>query len=164
MSHTIAGARGAVRDHEDVLRRAQAWAAARESEVTLADASVVFGRDHAESAALHAERSRTSGTMATRSVSMEALLYLAGRRQVADAIQFAGIREGTATEAVIVFGDAPIDELIRLLGWSRDDPVLGASGKDLAALGIAPNERGTVPEGAIVDLALERTAFVDVLK
>ena len=164
MSHSIAGARGVVKDRDGVLRRAQAWASARDSEVLLADASVVFGRDHLESAVLHAERARDAQMMATRSLAMEALLYLAGQRQVADAIQTSGIKDDTTTVAVITFGAAPVDELLSLLGWSRDDAILEAKGKNLDGIGISRTERSTVPEERVVDLALEHTALVDVLK
>ncbi len=164
MTHSIAGARSEVQDRDAVIREVQAWAAAHGAEVLLADAAVVFGRDHLESAAMHAERARAAGTMATRSLSMEALLYLAGKRQVADAIESAGIRRGTKTAAIVVFGDTPADDLLSYLGWSRDDSVLSASGKDLSALGIRPAETGTVPDAQAMDLALERTALVDVLK
>lgn len=164
MSHTIAGARGAVRSPAAILREAQTWAAARGGEVLLADASVVFGHEHLESAALHAVRARDANQMTTRSVGMEALLYLAAQRQVADAIRIAGIKASTSTVAVILFGGSAVDQLIALLGWSRDDGVLDARGKDLSVLGVRKLERGTVPEDRLVDLALERTALLDVLK
>ncbi len=164
MSHTFAGARGNVKDREDILRRAQAWAAERSADVLLADASAVFGREHLESAAFHAERSRDAGTMTMRSLSMEALLYLAGQRQVADAIRVAGLKDGTQAVAVLIFGPASPEELLSRLGWSRDDAVLDAHGKDLRRLGIAAAERKTVPEDRATDLALERTALVDVAK
>ncbi len=164
MTHAIAGARGTVEDPEETLREAQAWASAVDSDVLLADASAVFGRDHVESAALHAERARSSNRMATRSLSMEALLYLSGRRQVADAIRVAGLRRGAKAVAVLVFGNAPVEELIHHLGWTRDDDVLAPSGKDLSVLGIGGPERATLPSARIVDLALERTALVDLTK
>lgn len=164
MSHVLAGARGAVEDPEAVLRTTQAWAESRSSDVLLAEAGVVFGRDHLESAALHAERARAAGRMATRSISMEALLYLSGRRQVADAIAAAGLRVGSTTIAVVVFGDARPDDLLTRLGWVRDDSVLAAEGKPLAGLGLARGEARTVPRGAEADLALERTALLDLEK
>ncbi len=164
MSHTIVGARGIVKARDAVLRQAQAWAAERGVDVLLADASVVFGREHLESAALHAERARDAGLMATRSLSMEALLYLAGQRQVADAIRIAGLKDGTETIAIVLFGPASVDDLLASLVWSRDDPVLDPHGKDLSRLGIAAPERRTVPEDRVADLALERTALVDVAK
>ncbi len=164
MTHSIAGARSEVQDRDAVIREVQAWAAAHGVEVLLADAAVVFGPDHLESAAMHAERARAAGTMATRSLSMEALLYLAGKRQVADAIEASGARRGTKTAAIVVFGDTPVDGLMSHLGWSRDDAALAASGKDLSALGIGPVETATVPDARVMDLALERTALVDVVK
>jgi KEOPS complex subunit Cgi121 len=164
MSHQVAGARGSVKDRDAVLREAQVWASARKSEILLADASAVFGRDHLESAALHAERAQRSGNMATRSISMESLLYLAGQRQVVDAIRIAGIEDDTQAVALLVFGGAPVDELLGLLGWSRDDGVLDAGDKDMGLLGVSPAERLTVPAERIADLALERTALVDVTK
>lgn len=128
----------------------------------MADARIVFGRDHLESAALHADRAKAARTMVARSVSLEALRYLSGKRQVADAIRSAGIRAGTETVALLAFGDGPLDELLAALGWRRDDSVLDAKGKDLAALGISEQERGTVDPKKAEDLALERVALVDV--
>ncbi len=164
MSHVLAGARGGVRDRDAVLREAQSWAADHGVDVMLADASAVFGRDHLESAALHAERARDAHAMATRSLSMEALLYLAAQRQVADAIKMAGIKESTSAIAVAVFGGAAADDLIQRLDWARDDVVLDARGKDLSILGVRKAELETVPRDRITDLALERTALLDVEK
>lgn len=164
MTHDLAGARGKVTDRDAVLREAQAWAASHGAEACLADASAVFGRDHLESAALHAERAKATGTMATRSLSMEALLYLSGRRQVADAIETAGLRAGTQAAAVLVFGVAPVEDLVAHLGWTRDDSVLAPEGKSLRALGLARAAEGTVPQDRVADLALERTALVDLDK
>ena len=164
MSHSVAGARGEVRDRDATLRDAQAWASDRNSDVLLVDASVVFGRDHLESAALHAERAQAAGTMVTRSLSMEALLYVAGRRQVAEAIDAAGIRDGTRSLGVVVFGAASPDELLSRMGWSREDGVLAPAAKDPRSLGITEAQEATVSPDRVVDLALERTALVDVLK
>ncbi len=164
MSHTTGGARGVVGDRDATLRRTQEWASRHAAEVLLADASSVFGREHLDSAALHAERAHDAGLMSTRSLSMEALLYLAGQRQVGDAIRVAGIKDTTMTVAVLVFGDGSVEDLVTYLGWSRDDGVLDAQGKDLALLGIRDGERGTVPGDRVFDLALERTALLDVVK
>ena len=164
MSHSIAGARGVVKDRDAVLRQAQAWAAAQDSEVLLADASVVFGRDHLESAALHAERARDAKRMATRSVSMEALLYLAAQRQVADAIRIAGIKDGTEAVALILFGAASVDDLVAMLGWARDDAVLEPDKKSLRILGLSRTAERTVAPERATELALEKPALVDLDK
>lgn len=164
MTHQIAGARGRVGSRDDIVRAAQGWARAHRADVLLAEATAVFGRDHLESSALHAERAQASGTMSTKSIAMKALLYLAAERQVGDAIRSAGIHDGTETIAIIVFGDAPASELIRTLGWSQDDHVLEAEGKDLGVLGVSAPERSTVSASQAADLALERTALLDVVK
>lgn len=164
MSHSIAGARGNVHRRDDTVRAVQVWAAAHGADVLLADARAVFGRAHLESAALHAERARANGSMFTKSVSMEGLLYLAAERQVGDAIQAAGIQDGTSTIGLVVFGEAPASDLIGALGWTQDDRVLEAEGKDLGVLGISAAERSTVSPSKAVELALERTALLDVVK
>ncbi len=163
MRYEIVGARGAVPDPKEVVDRAQAWAAERGGGVLLADASAVFGRDHLESAVLHAVRAHASGGNVARSIGLEALRYLAARRQVADAIQAAGLKAGTDRIAVVAF-DAPADELVRRLGWTRDDTVLDSGQKSLRPLGITEEQTATVPPGKVADLALERVALVDLEK
>lgn len=164
MIHDIRGARGAIGDPEEVLRKAAAWAAGRGVEILLADARAVIGRDHLESAVRHGKRAKDQGTMTTRTLGMETLLYLSGRRQVADAISVAGIRKGTTGVAVVVFGDTFAADLLEAMGWSPDPTCLDAERKDLEALGIRETERATVPRGKEADLALERVALVDLEK
>ena len=164
MSHAIAGARGEIADSESVLRKAHEWTKAHGGDVLLADASTVFGRDHLESAAIHAERAQETGTMVAHSLGLEALRYLAGERQVRDAIRVAGIHPGTERIALVLFKNADIDALIATLGWTRDDSVLDAKGKDLSLLGLGATALATVPPDRVGDLALERTALLDVDK
>jgi len=164
VSHLIAGARARVTDPEAVLRRAQTWATRHGSEVCLADARFVLGRDHLESAALHAERAKESGMMATRSLSMETLLYVSGKRQVADAIRFAGLRPDSEAVGLVLFGSATADEFLRAMDWSRDDAVLSAEGKSLDAFGVSKRESDTLPAERRPDLVLEKVALVDLEK
>lgn len=163
MRYEIAGARGAVNDPRGVVAKAQAWAAERGGSVLLADASVVFGHDHAESAARHAVRAQVSGAGVVRDLGLEALRYLCARRQVADAIKVGGLRPTTERTAVIAF-DVPAADVVSLLGWLRDDAVLAPGRKSLRVLGIGEAEEQTVPSGRSADLALERTALVDLEK
>ncbi len=163
MMYEIAGACGEVRDPQDVVARAQAWAAGHRAEVLLADASVVFGRDHLESAVRHAMRARDHGTGVARDLGLETLRYLCARRQVADAIRVGGLKAGTTAMAVVAFG-APAADLLAHLGWTRDDGALSAEGKSLSVLGVHGRERETVPSERTADLALERTALVDLEK
>jgi KEOPS complex subunit Cgi121 len=164
MTYAIIGARGKVTDPEAMIQAAREWAAHYRSEILLADADVVFGRDHLESAVSHALRAQTAGTMVSRSVAMESLRYLAAQRQVADAIRVAGIRRGTNRIAVVLFGATTVDSLLALQGWQRDDSVLEARGKSLDVLGITKEEAATVPPDRRQDLALEKVALLDVAK
>lgn len=164
MSHVFVGARGHVVDPADTLSRIRAWGEASGVEVLVADARVVFGTDHLESALRHAERAGSNGAMTARSLAMEALLYLSAKRQVTDAIRVAGIRQGTQAVALAILGEALPDGLLRELGWSRDDAVLEPEGKDPGALGISEAEKGTVPRDRWADLVLERVALLDVFK
>ncbi|HEY7587795.1 MAG TPA: KEOPS complex subunit Cgi121 [Thermoplasmata archaeon] len=163
MSHSIAGARGRVEDPEGVLRRARDWASPIGTEVLLADARIVFGRDHLESAVLHAERARATGRMTSRTLPNEVLRYLAAQRQVANALRVGGLRKGTEAVAVAILGPGSVDELIAHLGWERDDAVLAPEGKSLRVLGISRTEERTVTGSRKVDLALEKVALLDVL-
>lgn len=164
MTFDIAGARVRIEDPEATLAKARAWGASGEADVLLADARSVFGRDHLSSAAIHAERSQARGTMVVRSIAIEALLYLSGQRQVADAIRVAGIRKGTKKVAIAVFGGPRASEFLENVGWSRDDSGLEPRRKSLRSLGITAAEETTVPDVLRADLALERVALVDVKK
>lgn len=163
MRYEIAGARTKVPDPQVTVTRAQSWASERHAGVLLADASMVFGRDHLESAVRHALRARASGTGVARDVGLETLRYLCGERQVSDAIRAAGLTPETASVAVIVF-EGSADELLAHLGWTRDDAVLATEGKSLRALGITAAAERTVPDEHSADLALERTALLDIEK
>jgi len=164
MTYEIAGARATVEDPEAILKTVRSWTEGTGREVLLADARLVFGRDHVESAVRHALRAQAAGTMAARTVAMEALRYLSGQRQVAEAIRVAGIRRGTSAVAVVVFGETGMTDLLALLGWSRDDSVLNSEGKSLQAIGITQVESETVPPDRRADLALEKVALLDAEK
>lgn len=164
MRYSIAGARGHVTDPMETIRQAQDWGGPRGIEVLVADATMVFGRAHVESAIQHALRAHDAGTMVAHSVSMEALRYLSAQRQVADAIRIAGIGTGTQELAVAVFGADSTEELLKLFGWVRDDTVLEPREKSLMALGFTKDALSTVPPDRRSDLALEKVALLDVWK
>jgi tRNA threonylcarbamoyladenosine modification (KEOPS) complex Cgi121 subunit len=164
MTYEIGGARGTIDDPETVLKKAHAWSERNEGDVLLADARIVLGRDHLETAVRHALRAQSGGTMAARSVSMEALRYLSAQRQVADAIRVAGIHKGTKEIAIAVFGHDQLNDLLEAFGWSRDDQVLVFQGKSFQAIGITEAEWATLPPNQRADLALEKVALQDVEK
>ena len=164
MTFDIAGAKASDVEPEAVVRTVAEWAASRGAEVCLLDARSVFGRDHLQSAALHAIRAREARTMSSRSVAMETLLYAAGARQVQDAIRSVGLRQDTTAIGVVLFGPAKVDDLVHDMGWSRDDGVLDAEGKSLENLGISDREAQTVSDRQRADLVLEKVALFDVEK
>ncbi len=163
MTYEIAGARCRIDNPQAIVAQAQTWAAEHGGQVMLADAATVFGRDHLESAVRHALRAQASGAGVARDLGLETLRYLCARRQVAEAIRAGGVKLGTETVAVATF-DAPVADLITTLGWTRDDGVLAAVGKSLRVLGVGAAQETTVPPEHVVDLALERTALVDLEK
>ena len=164
MTFDIAGAKASTVDPETVVRTVAEWTSSRGAEVCLLDARSVFGRDHLESAALHAIRARDARTMSSRSVAMETLLYAAGARQVQEAIRSVGLRQDTKAIGMVLFGSARVDDFIRDMGWSRDDGVLTAEGKALETLGVTRLEAATVSKTQGADLALEKVALLDVQK
>ncbi len=148
-------------DPQMVVAKAQGWAAEHHAEVLLADASAVFGRDHLESAVRHAIRARSSGNAVARDLGLETLRYLSGARQVTDAIRAAGLRPGTGAAALVVF-EGSVDDLLTHLGWIKDDEVLAAKGKSVRTLGLSAAAERTVDQDEASDLALERTALLDI--
>jgi len=161
MTYQLAGARGGVEDPEATLKKARTWSERTGDDLLLADARAVLGRDHLETAVRHAVRSQTSGTMAARTVSMEALRYLSAQRQVAGAIRVSGIRRGTKELAIVVFGRSSLDDFLATFGWSRDDRVLDAEGKSFETIGITKAEWQALPSNQRADLALEKVALLD---
>ncbi len=164
MTFDIAGAKGSVANPEDVVRTAAKWGSSRGAEMCLLDARSVFGRDHLESAVLHAIRARDSRTMSSRSVAMETLLYAAGARQVQDALRAVGLRRDTTTIGVVLFGPAGVEDFLRHMEWTRDDRVLEAAGKSLRDFGISDRKAASVLEAQRADLVLEKVALLDVDK
>ncbi|TLZ85517.1 MAG: hypothetical protein E6K05_01315 [Methanobacteriota archaeon] len=164
MTYEVAGARGTVDDPDGVLKKAHAWSEANGGDVLLADARIVLGRDHLETAVRHALRAQSKGTMAARSVSAEALRYLSAQRQVADAIRIGGIHRGTRELAIVVFDGSGVQAFLSSFGWSRDDNVLDSEGKSFEAIGITEAEWATLPPNQRDDLALEKVALLDTEK
>lgn len=92
----------------------------------------------------------------------ETLLYAAGGRQIAKALDFIGLREGTTGIAIVAHEDP--DAFARSEGWVRDDALLAGGPHVLDAFAVTLEERAMVPEERWGDLILERVALVDVLK
>jgi len=133
-------------------------------EILLMDARMVFGRVHVESAVEHAARAFKRGTNVASSMMMEVLLYASGERQLSSAIEKMGVRDGTRQVAIVVSDRMKQKTILRELGISADDSVLGARAGRLTAFGVTPKATSGVPKEKAADLALERVALVDIKK
>jgi len=159
LTHSVAGVRAQVSDPEAVIRETHRWGKAHAAEALLADARVVFG-------ALTSPFSTPAWMAAPTATTSSGLTPLWASLPVRDwtSSWMAGIRVGSTSVAICVFGSIGVDDLIEALGWTRDDNVLDAEGKSLRALGISSAEEATVSEDARRDLALERTALLDAFR
>ncbi len=145
-----------------LLRRASEL----EAEVVLMDADKVCGMEHLDSAVFHARRAFERKTNASNTLGMEVILYASGERQISKAKKKMGLHQDTERVALIVLGpgDADIDTVLRDLGLRRDDTLLDCSAEKGIAFGLDRTEMGTVGDGLLTDLVLEKVAFVEILK
>lgn len=127
------------------------------------DADLVCGRDHLQSAAMHALRSFDRGANACSTLGMETVLYASGERQISKALVKMGLRPGAERVALALF-DADADAVLQTLGLRRDDAVLEPSVEKAKRFGISEAELRAVPPDRYPDLVLERVAFVDLAK
>ncbi len=158
----IAGIRTRLADPKRALAELQTFARSRGGWGQLLDAAHVVGRDHLVAAHALAKRAFDRGTNATASMEMEFLLYASGERQISRAIEAAGVRKRRPF-VLVVSGGVPADEVARTFGWTRDDALLRPTASKLRALGFTAKEV-EASAGSAVDLALERTARVDLIK
>lgn len=170
MPDRIIGARGPPVDGVDAwMGRLRAAALDRGLTAQAMDASHVCGPTHLESALVHARRAFERGNQFSRTVELEWVLCAAGVRQVGAALARVGIREGTEAFALLFIspdeGDDPeeaIGGVLAELGLARDDGVLVCTKEALEGLGVGPAELDVVPRESWQDLALERTALLDL--
>lgn len=164
MKFTVVGARGKVGRAEDFVRLLQQESEKLGIRVQAFDADMIFGADHLQTAAEHAERSFARGSNIASDLMVEILVYAAGERQISKALQKVGVKDGQ--ERVVLLTDAG-EHLVNLLislGLSRDDDVIQGEREYLHEFGISKEELETVSSGKVFDLVLERVAFVELLK
>ncbi|MDD3493879.1 MAG: KEOPS complex subunit Cgi121 [Candidatus Thermoplasmatota archaeon] len=134
----------------------------------------VYGEEHVIAAAEHAVRAFQQGTATCNTLDMEVLLYASGQRQIREAIDLMGIRDGeAAVVAAVGSTDIPgyggtVDQSALEEFLHRQklvvDPEVARGGAALAAFGITPAEMAAVDKSMYGDLILEKVALVDVLK
>jgi KEOPS complex subunit Cgi121 len=167
---TFVGARGEPVVHVDMwMRQLQRTAKSLDMVAQVLDANAVCGRDHLESAFLHAERAMVKGSNLARTMLIEWVLCAAGVRQVDVAFKVVGIRPGTDSFAIMLIADEGLDvseeavsSLFSSIGLERDDGVLDCTEEALRILGVGDAELAAVPRDRWSDLALERVALLDL--
>jgi KEOPS complex subunit Cgi121 len=131
-------------------------------EVLVLRADRVFGSDHLRSALYHAKKAMREGRNSSDSLAMETLLYASGERQLSVAIRKMSVDQASEEMAIAQLSEGTLP---RSEGWRAMDPVRSdLPDSALEEFGVSKKELQTVVPGRRMDLILERTASVDVLK
>ena len=125
-------------------------------EVVLLEPERVYGRDMLLSAVSHAERAFAQGTNSSKNILTEIILYASGERQISKALDIMRPK-GDASVAVII--GPKEDYALDTIGLERDDSLIEGDEHKAEVMGLR-NDLGI----SCYDLALEKVAFVDVLK
>jgi KEOPS complex subunit Cgi121 len=164
--YKIRTARITIDDRNQFLQIIQGIARLHSVHIVCFDADKMAGRDHANAAMHHSQRSFFSGKPISNSFEMEALLCAAGTRQCQVAASF-GIKEGENTMFVCSY---PVNELVwsdlsRHMHFVDDmcDDMTPQKEERLASLfNITQEELEVVGRDRIIDLILERIALLYV--
>ncbi len=128
------------------------------------DANYVVDREHVEFAVKKALKAWKEGRRVAKTLSMEILLYCAGRRQISDAIEM-GLKEGR-NEVVVVLDDECFEKL-KSLGF-EEKPVLKLDDAKIEKIKeffkISEEELRIVGVEKLSLLVRERIALFDVFK
>ncbi|MCD6512558.1 MAG: hypothetical protein J7K61_03030 [Thermoplasmata archaeon] len=129
------------------------------------DASVICGKDHVIAAYNHAKRAFENGDNITKSIEMEMLLYVAAKRQINEAIKFAGAKE-KGEYVIFMYGveQDKAEKIVASLGLEVDNAVITPTLEKIKKFGITEKELKTVDKSRYAELVLEKMALLDVLK
>lgn len=173
----IKGAVGKIQDPGYVLNKLRVISEKNKIEIQILDANSVFGKNHILSAFKHALRAFKENRNSMRKFSMEFTLYLAGERQIKDAIRKTGISEETEKFVVVFFcqedwkdiegsiGEEEADKIIKEIGLNPVNNIFDDI--DIAKLkrfGFTDEEINTVGKDKYEDLVLEKVSMLDVMK
>jgi len=157
----LTGSTGTIEDPMAFIREVQAELG---KEALCLDADLVCGREHIDSAVMHAERAFNYGTNASDSFAMEVMLYASGERQLSKAMAKMGLKKGPARIAIVSFDGEVTPEMLGKWGLKADPHAISFSVAKAGHFGIGQKEADSVPPEKLQDLVLERVAFVDVNK
>lgn len=170
------GFKGKLSDVNQMISQVQEFAQNHAVCLQVVDACYIYGQNHLRSAGMHAVRAYHDHRMSTNSLAMEALLYIAGERQISVAIEKIGVKEHTNQLAVLCLSsesikdasgklkDSELVDFFQTHGFEHDDSVLKGSEKTLDLFGISENQRKTVSKAKYEQLILEKVAQVDIIK
>jgi KEOPS complex subunit Cgi121 len=173
----VVGAKGKIRKVESLVNSVNEWAKERKLFIQIFDGDKVCGRLHLVSALEHALRAFRENKNSAFTLELETLLYASGKRQISEAIEHMGIKEGKNRSVVLLFaslsseesgGKLPtngeLEEMLISVGLNRNDKTIEGNTEKAKAFGITEKEIESVPKNKTEDLVLERVAMVDVLK
>ena len=151
MEHMVIGMRGDV-PFKDLVSHFTSMG----GEVVLMKPERVLGRDHIESALMHAERSMANGTNRSKTILTEILLYAAWERQIGRAVDAMrpSADKGEYVALLLDIAEPRLEDI----GMVRDDSLIEATKEKAEALGLRD------PFLSIEDQAVENVAIVDLLK
>jgi KEOPS complex subunit Cgi121 len=157
----LTGAAGQIDDPMTFIKEVQSDLG---KETLCLDAKVVCGREHIESAVMHAERAFNYGTNSSDSFAVEVMLYASGERQLSKAMAKMGVKKGDVDVVIVSFEGGVTDEMVSRWGLIPKPQAMAFSVVKARNFGIGRTEADSVPSEMLQDLVLERVAFVDVIK
>ncbi|MCD6474066.1 MAG: hypothetical protein J7K47_04075 [Thermoplasmata archaeon] len=160
MNKIVFGARGKI-NIENAIKKLKEFC----SPCQIFDASVICGKEHILAACYHAEKAFKYKKNVAKTLDMEILLYVAGKRQINEAIKFAGAKDN-GKYAFLFYGKSEEEAkaFIESLGLKIDDSLLESSIKKIKKFGITEKELKTVSKSKYADLVLERIAMLNIKK
>ena len=153
-----------VEDIEQFLEELQTLEKEYGTAIQAFDARYVVGREHLARAVELARRANERGESIARDLSVEILLYAAGRRQINQAFEM-GISEGEQSMVVVVTGGDETAAASRVSDLLEPAETLESYEKSLVCefFDITDRELAAV-DGTIQDLVCERVALLVVEK
>jgi len=134
------------------------------STVQAFDARYVVGREHLERAAALAERAHERGEAIADDPAVEILLYAAGRRQIADALEM-GVPEGDCPVVAVAVGGDEEGAAAALRDLLAPAETLGTyDPRRVRDFFDVTDEELAATDGDLADLVLERVALLTVEK
>lgn len=114
-------------DPDLIIKAAEEFSKKNNCAIQILDASMIVGREHLNSAILHAQRAFENKTNAARSLPVEIARFASGERQISAALSKIGISEKTKTLAIVAIGNCSLGDLLENIGAERDDSVIDAA-------------------------------------